>query len=521
MWPHFAPPCPARRAPISPDPQDGRADAAAALAGGRPALVWRRQIADTETPVAAALKLIEPGRGDFLLESVEGGETRGRHSLIGLAPDLVFRAQGNDAAINPHWLTDRAAFAACEQPTLGALRTLVASCRMDVPAELPRALACLVGYFGYETIGLVERLPRPEKDALGLPDMMFVRPTVVLIFDRLADELFLVAPVWPDATRTPDAIVADAVERIDAVAAKLASAGLPPPVRSEDGADVALTPTLAAGRYGEMVARAKEYIVAGDIFQVVLAQRFTVPFVLPPFELYRALRRINPSPFLYHLDLPGFTLTGSSPEILVRVRDGEVTIRPIAGTRPRGKTAAEDETNRLSLLADPKERAEHLMLLDLGRNDVGRVAEAGSVQVTASYTTEFYSHVMHIVSNVIGRLDAKHDALDALFAGFPAGTVSGAPKVRACEVIAELEGEVRGAYAGGVGYFSPDGSMDSCIVLRTAVVKDGIMHVQAGAGIVADSDPTYEQRECEAKAGALLAAAREAVRRAGEAGFGQ
>ncbi|HSI18752.1 MAG TPA: anthranilate synthase component I [Sphingomonas sp.] len=501
--------------------QDGRADAAAALAGGRPALVWRRQIADTETPVAAALKLIEPGRGDFLLESVEGGETRGRHSLIGLAPDLVFRAQGNDAAINPHWLTDRAAFAPCEQSTLDALRTLVASCRMHVPAELPRALACLVGYFGYETIGLVERLPRPDKDALGLPDMMFVRPTVILIFDRLADELFLVAPVWPDTTRTPDAIVGDAVERIDAVAAKLASAGLPPPVRSEDVTDVALTPTLPAGRYGEMVARAKEYIVAGDIFQVVLAQRFTVPFTLPPFELYRALRRINPSPFLYHLDLPGFTLTGSSPEILVRVRDGEVTIRPIAGTRPRGKTAAEDEANRLSLLADPKERAEHLMLLDLGRNDVGRVAEAGSVQVTASYTTEFYSHVMHIVSNVIGRLDTRHDALDALFAGFPAGTVSGAPKVRACEVISELEGEVRGAYAGGVGYFSPDGSMDSCIVLRTAVVKDGIMHVQAGAGIVADSDPAYEQRECEAKAGALLAAAREAVRRAGEAGFGQ
>ncbi|MDH7973185.1 anthranilate synthase component I [Sphingomonas sp. AR_OL41] len=500
---------------------DGRANAVAALAGGRPALVWRRQIADTETPVAAALKLIEPGRGDFLLESVEGGETRGRHSLIGLAPDLVFRAEGDSASINPRWLTDRAAFSPCAQPTLAALRDLVASCRMDVPAELPRALACLVGYFGYETIGLVERLPRPTRDALGLPDMMFVRPTVILIFDRLADALFLVAPTWPDASRTPEAIVAEAAERIDAVAARLASAGLPPPVRADAVAEVALAATLPEGRYAAMVARAKEYIVAGDIFQVVLAQRFTAPFTLPPIELYRALRRINPSPFLYHLDLPGFALIGSSPEILVRVRDGEVTIRPIAGTRPRGRTAAEDEANRVSLLADPKERAEHLMLLDLGRNDVGRVAAAGSVQVTASYTTEFYSHVMHIVSNVIGRLDAKHDALDALFAGFPAGTVSGAPKVRACEVIAELEGEVRGPYAGGVGYFSPDGSMDSCIVLRTAVVKDGVMHVQAGAGIVADSDPAYEQRECEAKAGALLAAAREAIARAGEAGFGQ
>jgi anthranilate synthase component 1 len=270
-----------------------------------------------------------------------------------------------------------------------------------------------------------------------------------------------------------------------------------------------------------MVGRAKDYIAAGDIFQVVLAQRFTAPFALPPFDLYRALRRVNPSPFLYYLDLPGFAVIGSSPEILVRARDGEVTIRPIAGTRPRGKTAIEDAENRDSLLADPKERAEHLMLLDLGRNDVGRVAAPGTVEVTDSYAVEKYSHVMHIVSNVVGKLAPDKDAIDALFAGFPAGTVSGAPKVRACEIIAELEPETRGPYAGGVGYFSPDGSMDSCIVLRTAVVKDGVMHVQAGAGIVADSDPDYEQRECEAKAGALFAAAREAVARGSESGFGQ
>jgi anthranilate synthase component 1 len=441
--------------------------------------------------------------------------------MIGLAPDMVFRAEGPRAEINRHWLTDRAAFEPCATPTLQALRDLVATCRMEVPAELPPAIACLVGYFGYETVGLVERLERPASDPLDLPDMMFVRPTIVLIFDRLADALFLVAPVWPDPARAPEAIVAEAQDRIDAVAARLASATLPPPVRDTAAAEIVLTPVLPEGRYAAMIARAKEYIFAGDIFQVVLAQRFTAPFTLPAFELYRALRRINPSPFLYHLDLPGFAITGSSPEILVRVRDGEVTIRPIAGTRPRGKTAAEDEANRESLLADPKERAEHLMLLDLGRNDVGRVAEAGSVRVTASYTTEFYSHVMHIVSNVVGRLAAGHDALDALFAGFPAGTVSGAPKVRACEVIAELEPEVRGAYAGAVGYFSPNGSMDSCIVLRTAVVKDGVMHVQAGAGIVADSEPAYEQRECEAKAGALLAAAREAIARAADSGFGQ
>ncbi|WP_375398297.1 anthranilate synthase component I family protein [uncultured Sphingomonas sp.] len=501
---------------------EGAEAARTALAAGRPALVWRRQVADTETPVAAALKLIEPGRGDFLLESVEGGAIRGRHSLIGLAPDLVFRAAGNRAEVNDCWLTDRDAFIPCPQPTLAALRDLVAGCRMDaVPDELPRALACLVGYFGYETVGLVERLPRAATDMLGVPDMMFVRPTMVLIFDRLADALFLVAPLWPDPTAAPDGLVALGAERIDAVAARLAGTALPLPVRAAGLTRPTLTPVLAPNAYRSMVIRAKDYIAAGDVFQVVLAQRFTTPFALPPFELYRALRRINPSPFLYHLDLPGFSLTGSSPEILVRVRDGEITIRPIAGTRPRGGTATEDEANRAALLADPKERAEHLMLLDLGRNDAGRVGAPGSVRVTDSYAVELYSHVMHIVSNVAARLADGKDALDALFAGFPAGTVSGAPKVRACEIIAELEPEARGVYAGGVGYFSPDGSMDSCIVLRTALVKDSMMHVQAGAGIVADSDPASEQRECEAKAGALLAAAREAVVRATAVGFGQ
>lgn len=499
---------------------EGLEAARTALSEGRPALVWRRQLADTDTPVAAALKLIEPGRGDFLLESVEGGEVRGRHSLIGLAPDLVFRAHGEQAEVNPHWLTDRAAFSPAGQPTLEAFRALVQSCRMDVPAELPRALACLVGYFGYETIGLVEKLPRAANDPLDLPDMIFVRPTVILIFDRLADSLFLVAPVWPDSGRDTEAMLAAAAERIDATAARLASAPLPPKVAADPVEPVAQS-TTSADDYTAMVKRAKDYITAGDIFQVVLAQRFTAPFTLPPIELYRALRRVNPSPFLYFLDLPGFALTGSSPEILVRVRDDEVTIRPIAGTRPRGKSAAEDKANRTSLLADPKERAEHLMLLDLGRNDTGRVADAGTVRVTDSYTVEFYSHVMHIVSNVVGKLRPDADALDALFAGFPAGTVSGAPKVRACEIIAELEREQRGPYAGGVGYFSPDGSMDSCIVLRTAIVKDGVMHVTAGAGIVADSDAASEQRECEAKAGALFAAAREAVSRASEPGFGQ
>ena len=499
---------------------DGIESARAALSAGKSALVWRRQIADTDTPISAALKLFEPDRGDFLLESVEGGAVRGRYSLIGIAPDLVFRAQGEKAEINRQWATDRDAFAAEPAGALDALRALVAECRADMDAALPPALACLVGYFGYETVGLVEKLPRPSPNPLDLPDMLFVRPTVILVFDRLADALFLVAPVWAGSYRDADAAITEALERIDATAARLA-APLPAFPQPAAIADVEVTPVLEPGRYAAMVESAKDYIVAGDIFQVVLAQRFTSPFTLPPIALYRALRRINPSPFLYYLDLPGFALIGSSPEILVRARDGEVTIRPIAGTRPRGKTAVEDAANRESLLADPKERAEHLMLLDLGRNDVGRVAAAGTVTVTDSYTVEFYSHVMHIVSNVVGRLAPGKDALDALFAGFPAGTVSGAPKVRACEIIAELEPETRGAYAGGVGYFGPDGNMDSCIVLRTAVLKDGVMHVQAGAGIVADSTPEYEQRECEAKSGALLAAAREAVTLARTAGFGQ
>ncbi len=499
---------------------ENRAAARAALNEGRAALVWRRTIADCETPVGAATKLIEEGRGDFLLESVQGGEVRGRYSLLGLDPDLVFRASGAECELNPQWQHDRAAFAPLPDDSMTALRKLVAECRIDVPEELPPALACLVGYFGYETIGLVEQLPRPPQSALNLPDMLFVRPTVLMVFDRLTDQLFWVAPIWP-SDAAPDQAIESAAMRLDAAERKLAAPS-PPAPQDATLPEPELTPVLAPGDYARMVLRAKDYIEAGDIFQVVLAQRFTTRFTLPPLSLYRALRRVNPSPFLYFLDLPGFALTGSSPEILVRVRDGEVTIRPIAGTRPRGASPDEDRANEASLLADPKERAEHLMLLDLGRNDVGRVAETGTVEVTESYTVERYSHVMHIVSNVVGKLDsAKHDTLDAVFAGFPAGTVSGAPKVRACEIIAELEPETRGAYAGGVGYFSPDGNLDTCIVLRTGVVKDGMLHVQAGAGIVADSDPAYEQRECEAKAGALIAAAKEAVRVAGEAGFGQ
>ena len=499
---------------------EGRSEALTALQEGRPALVWRKVVADTVTPVGAALRLIEEGRGDFLLESVEGGEVRGRYSLLGLDPDLMFRAHGDEAHINRHWQTSSEAFEPLPAGTLSAMRALLEECRIDVPAGLPPALACLVGYFGYETIGLVEKLPRPEAQALDVPDMLFARPTIILVFDSLKDQLFCVAPIWP-GNPDRDAAIAGADERIEAVLSKLDTALPRDSAKTGDHPLPDPEPAMSGTDYAAMVARAKDYITAGDIFQVVLSQRFSAPFALPPIALYRSLRRINPSPFLYFLDLPGFAIIGSSPEILVRVRDGEVTVRPIAGTRPRGGTPAADREAEGSLLADPKEKAEHLMLLDLGRNDVGRVAASGTVEVTDSFTVERYSHVMHIVSNVVGKLAPEKDAIDALFAGFPAGTVSGAPKVRACEIIAELEPATRGPYAGGVGYFAPDGSLDSCIVLRTAVLKNGVMHVQAGAGIVADSDPAYEQSECEAKAGALFAAAREAVRLAQSPGYGQ
>jgi anthranilate synthase component 1 len=475
-------------------------------------------LADTQTPIGAALKLIEPERGDFLLESVEGGEVRGRYSLLGLAPDLVFRADGNEAQINRDWSRDREGFAPCGCDTLAALRELVAECRIEVPEELPPVLSCLVGYFGYETIALVEDLPRSAGSGLDLPDMMFVRPTLILVFDSLTDMLFCVAPLWSNVESTIAERIASVENRIDETLERLVQPAPGSPGVANVPGQALLAPEVEAADYRSMVLKAQDYIVAGDIFQVVLAQRFTCPFPLPPIELYRALRRVNPSPFLYFLDLPGFSVVGSSPEILVRVRDGEVTVRPIAGTRPRGANLQADRAAEESLLADAKERAEHLMLLDLGRNDVGRVAAAGSVTVTDSFTIERYSHVMHIVSNVVGQLDPAKDALEALFAGFPAGTVSGAPKLRACEIIAELEPEARGPYAGGVGYFAPDGSLDSCIVLRTAVLKDGTMHVQAGAGITADSDPDYELRECYAKAGALRAAADEAFRIAKENG---
>ena len=482
--------------------------------------VSTKLIADLETPVSAYLKLAKKFGGkasaNFLFESVEGGAVRGRYSMIGLRPDLVWRAHGSKAEINRDPLAAPGRFECDSLPTLESLRALIASSAIDLPEGLPPMSAGVFGYMGYDTIRLVEQLPGMKPDDLNVPDGILVRPTVMVIFDGVKDEMTVVTPVRPVAgelaARAYEAAIARLAEAVAALESPLSHDANSGTVELAAPAPVSNT---TEAQFLDMVGKAKEYIAAGDIFQVVLSQRFSCPFALPPFALYRALRRTNPSPFLFHLDFGDFALVGSSPEILVRVREGAVTIRPIAGTARRGRDEREDKALAETLLADPKERSEHLMLLDLGRNDVGRVATPGTVRVTDQFVVERYSHVMHIVSNVEGRLDPAYDPVDALMAGFPAGTVSGAPKVRAMEIIDELEASKRGPYAGCVGYFSADGEMDTAIVLRTALVKDGMMYVQSGAGIVHDSVPESEQQECINKAKALVKAAEEAVRFAG------
>ena len=493
----------------SPDP----ASFAAAYEAGAPQLVWTVLVADLETPVSAMLKIGLGRPNCFLLESVEGGAIRGRYSAIGLDPDVVWRCRGQTAEINRDALRAPDRFEPCAGPPLDSLRALVAESRIPLPERFPPMASGLFGYLGYDTVRLMERLPDSNPDELGVPDAMFVRPTVMAIFDIVEDSLFVVTPVWPrpgvraaaayDSARVRLAEVTARFERQLRIArAPEAEAAPLPEPRSNTTRE----------EYHALVERAKAYILAGDIFQVVPSQRFSVPFRYPPFALYRALRRLNPSPFLFFFDFGGFSVVGSSPEILVRLRDKTVTIRPIAGTRPRGANAAEDRALAQDLLADPKELAEHLMLLDLGRNDVGRVAKTGTVRVTDRNVIEYYSHVMHIVSNVEGEIDPRFDAVDALAAGFPAGTVTGAPKVRAMEIIDELEKTRRNIYAGAVGYFSCQGDMDTCIALRTAVIKEGVRYVQAGGGVVADSDPEAEYQETRNKARALLRAAEDAAR---------
>lgn len=488
-------------------------DFRAAYDAGRPQVVWTTLVSDLETPVSAMLKLADGRPNSFLLESVQGGSIRGRYSVIGLKPDLIWRCRDGEATINRQARFQPDHFDPCPEPPLVALRTLLAESRIDLPPALPPMAAGLFGYLGYDMVRQMEKLPDNNPDDLQVPDAILLRPTVVAIFDGIENVVTVVTPVRPDSGISAEAALALAQERLADVVADLDRSL---PYRREAMTALLDLPeprsNTSREEYHAIVDKAKEYIRAGDIFQVVPSQRFSLPFRLPPFALYRALRRLNPSPFLFYLDFGGLAVVGSSPEILVRLRDHAVTIRPIAGTRGRGATPEEDRALAADLLADPKELAEHLMLLDLGRNDVGRVAEIGSVRVTEKMVVEYYSHVMHIVSNVEGRIDPRFDALDALIGGFPAGTVSGAPKVRAMEIIDELEKSRRGIYGGSIGYFAANGSMDTCIALRTAVLKDGTMYVQAGGGVVADSDPEAEYQETVNKSKALLRAAEEAVR---------
>ncbi len=498
-------------------------EAAAAYAAGRASVLTTTLVADLETPVSAYLKLAKGRAGNmFLLESIEGGASRGRYSMIGLDPDLIWRSSGTGAQINRRARTDPDAFTPCPGKPLEALRALLAESRIDLPPGLPPMSAGVFGYLGYDMVRHMERLAVAKPDPIGVPEAILIRPTVMVVFDSVRDEMVVVTPIRPAEGVSETAAREAAQTRIDAVVEALEGPldHAPPPVDPTLLADKAVSNTTEA-EFLAMVGRAKDYIAAGDAFQIVLSQRFTSRFELSAFSLYRALRRVNPSPYLCFLDFGGFQIVVSSPEILVRLRDHKVTIRPIAGTRWRGATPEEDARLGRELLADPKERAEHLMLLDLGRNDVGRVARIGTVEVTDSFFVERYSHVMHIVSNVEGALRDDLDAVAALSAGFPAGTVSGAPKVRAMQIIDELEKDKRGIYAGCIGYFGAGGEMDTCIVLRASVVKDGLMHVQAGAGIVYDSDPASEHRECVNKAQALFRAADEAVRFATKSKRGQ
>ncbi len=477
-------------------------------AGGISTVLWTEVSADLETPVSAYLKLTGNTENSFLFESVEGGVTLGRYSFIGMSPDLIWKYCADKKCTTiDNEVTDT--------DPLTSLRQLLDDCHIDLPEHLPPSSVGIFGYMGYDMIRLTENIPDKNPDTLNLPDSVMIRPTLMAIFDNIKHTITLVTPVWHDqsidakmAYKHANAILSQAVERLQTASLAKQSIALN---SSTNTTPIKVTSNTTKDEYSDMVASAKEYILGGDIFQVVLSQRFEMDFPLPAFDLYRSLRRLNPSPFLFFVNLEGFALVGSSPEILVRVRDETVTIRPIAGTRKRGATPAEDKELMADLLSDPKELAEHLMLLDLGRNDIGRVAKIGTVDVTEQYNVELYSHVMHIVSNVEGKLKDGLDGLDALFSGFPAGTVSGAPKIRAMEIIDELEKHRRSFYAGCVGYLGADGSVDSCITLRTGLVKDGKLYVQAGGGIVADSTAEGEYQESQNKARALIAAAEQAL----------
>jgi anthranilate synthase component 1 len=461
----------------------------------------REVLADLDTPLSVYLKLAN-GPFSYLLESVQGGEKWGRYSIIGLPCRTLIRVTGRRVTVERDG--DLVEEAQPEDP-LAWIDAYHRRFRVAEPPELPRFTGGLVGYFGYDTIRYIEpRLAEcPKPDQLGTPDILLMVSDEVVVFDNLSGRMYIILHLDPTVGDT----LADGEDRIGKLVARMQTSA---PRRSGGAAREVAEADFLSGfterGYKDAVERIKRYIIEGDCMQVVLSQRLSIPFTAPPLDLYRALRGLNPSPYMYYLDLGDVHIVGSSPEILTRLEDGVITVRPIAGTRRRGYTEAEDMALEAELLADPKELAEHLMLIDLGRNDTGRVARIGTVRVTDRMIVERYSHVMHIVSNVVGELNEGMSAIDVLRATFPAGTVSGAPKIRAMEIIDELEPVKRGVYSGAVGYISWTGNMDTAIAIRTAVIKDGRLHIQAGAGIVADSQPDLEWKETMNKGRAIFRA---------------
>jgi anthranilate synthase component 1 len=465
--------------------------------------VCREIPADLETPVSAFLK-IERGDHSFLLESVRGGEKWSRYTFLGTEPSLVLRARGQHfEMIRP----GRAVEVRRVEDPFEALRLELQRFRAPEIEGLPRFFGGAVGFLAYDIVRFFERLPNQPRDDLNVPDLSMMLTGTLLVFDNVRQTIKVIANAALEDSLSPQAAYRGANDRIDEMVARLAA--LPPLPLLDDSAPNRSVPTTISSNqtregYQLMVLAAKEYIAAGDIIQVVPSQRFEAPLKVHPFNLYRSLRTINPSPYMFYLKLGDHTLVGASPEVMVRLEGREITLRPIAGTRPRGLTEADDLALERELLADPKERAEHVMLVDLGRNDVGRVAEIGSVEVTELMVVERYSHVMHIVSNVRGKLREGADAFDAFRATFPQGTLSGAPKIRAMEIIDELEPVRRGVYGGAVGYFSFTGNMDTAIALRTMLIKNDKVYIQAGGGVVADSDPQAEYEESVNKAKAMV-----------------
>ena len=474
---------------------------------GRNQVVYSKLTSDLDTPVSIMLKLAGAKKNSFILESVTGGEIRGRYSIIGMDPDLIWKCEEEQSFLS----SGDSVFKPISGQPLSVFRDLLQQSVINLPKELPQSSAGLFGYFGYDMVRHVENLPNLNKDTIGLPDAMFIRPSIIAVLDGVKGEVILVAPVFYEPKVDEKEAFKKAKEKISSAILELKKQTITDRNLGTPGEMEEPTSNFTKDEYKAAVNKAKNYINNGDIFQVVPSQRWTQNFSYSPFSLYRSLRRTNPSPFMFYFNFGEFQVIGASPEILVRVFGKEVTVRPIAGTRPRGKTSEEDKQLEEDLLADKKELAEHLMLLDLGRNDVGRVAKIGSVKPTEQFVIERYSHVMHIVSNVVGQLSDEHDAVSAFFAGMPAGTVSGAPKVRAMEIIDELEPEKRGVYGGGVGYFSSGGDMDMCIALRTAVLKGNKLHIQAGGGVVFDSDPEAEYMETVHKSNAIRRAAADAA----------